>query len=191
MCHVWHPSSEAARGILAYCGASRTSRRRPMSEQDTETQAESQPRRWRIVGPGLVAAATGVGAGDLVATLVAGSSFGYALLWAAVIGCVVKIALAEAVGRWHLATGSTIFAGWRSLGTWTTVYFAVYVLVWGYVYGATAMISSALPLAAMFPSIDLKVWAVAAGLSGLALVGFGRYQLLEKVMTVLVGVMFV
>lgn len=148
-------------------------------------------RRWRLVGPGMVAAATGVGAGDLAATLVAGSEFGYALLWAAVIGCVVKTALAEAVGRWHLASGSTLFAGWRSLGHWTTAYFAVYVLVWGFVYGATAMTSTALPLAAMFPSIDLKVWAVAAGLGGCALVGLGRYHLFEKIMTALVGVMFI
>jgi Mn2+/Fe2+ NRAMP family transporter len=139
----------------------------------------------------MVAAATGVGAGDLAATLVAGSEFGYTLLWAAVIGCVVKIGLAEAVGRWHLASGRTLFAGWHSLGRWTTAYFAVYVVVWGFVYGATAMTSTALPLAAMFPSIDLKVWAVAAGLTGLALVGLGRYHLFEKIMTALVGIMFI
>ena len=45
------------------------------------------------------------GAGDLVATLIAGSNFGYTLLWAAIIGCLVKISLAEAAGRWHLSTG--------------------------------------------------------------------------------------
>lgn len=43
-------------------------------------------RRWSLIGPGIVVAATGVGAGDLVATLIAGSRFGYALLWAAIIG---------------------------------------------------------------------------------------------------------
>lgn len=38
--------------------------------------------RWSIIGPGVVVVtATGVGAGDLVATLIAGSRFGYALLW--------------------------------------------------------------------------------------------------------------
>ncbi|MEU7402603.1 hypothetical protein AB0B09_15195, partial [Streptomyces sp. NPDC044948] len=51
--------------------------------------ADSAPRKssWRHIGPGIVVAATGVGAGDLVATLIAGSNFGYTLLWAAVIGC--------------------------------------------------------------------------------------------------------
>jgi Mn2+/Fe2+ NRAMP family transporter len=145
----------------------------------------------RYVGPGMVVAATGVGAGDLVATLVAGSQYGYTLLWAAVIGCVVKIALAEAVGRWHLATGRTIFEGWRSLGRWTTWYFAVYVVLWGLVFGATAMSATALPLNAMFPAVPLNVFAVAAGLAGLAFVWFGQYAVFEKVMTVLVGVMFV
>ncbi|MEU2393824.1 Nramp family divalent metal transporter [Streptomyces sp. NPDC007369] len=146
---------------------------------------------WRSIGPGMVVAATGVGAGDLVATLIAGSKFGYTLLWAAVIGCLVKISLAEAAGRWHLATGRTLFEGWRSLGSWTSVYFAGYVVVWGFVYGAAAMSSSALPLAALFPGVlDLKVWAVLCGLSGLVFVWFNRYAVFEKVMTGLVGVMF-
>ncbi|MEG9226626.1 hypothetical protein [Aeromicrobium sp. Sec7.5] len=49
--------------------------------------------RWRLIGPGLVVAGTGVGAGDLVATLTAGAKFGYALLWAVVLGTLFKIAL--------------------------------------------------------------------------------------------------
>ncbi|KUH39274.1 MULTISPECIES: Nramp family divalent metal transporter [Streptomyces] len=147
---------------------------------------------WRYIGPGIVVAATGVGAGDLVATLIAGGRFGYTLLWAAVVGCLVKISLAEAAGRWHLATGRTLFDGWRSLGAWTTGYFAVYVAIWGFVYGAAAMSSSALPLQALFPGVmDLKWWAVLCGLAGLAFVWFNRYAVFEKVMTLLVGVMFV
>lgn len=147
--------------------------------------------KWRLVGPGLLAAATGVGAGDLVATLIAGSRYGYALLWAAVIGCVLKIVLVEGVGRWYLATGKTIFQGWRTLGAWTSWYFGPYIIIWGFVYGATAMSSTALPLQALFPAIPLNVFAVASGLIGLALVWFGRYGLFEKIMTVMVGIMFI
>ncbi|MEU0130119.1 MULTISPECIES: Nramp family divalent metal transporter [unclassified Streptomyces] len=147
---------------------------------------------WKYIGPGIVVAATGVGAGDLVATLIAGSKFGYTLMWAAVIGCLVKISLAEAVGRWHLATGRTLFDGWRTLGGWTTGYFAVYVVVWGFVYGATAMSSSALPIVALFPDgPGLKTWAIITGLIGLVFVWFNQYAVFEKVMTVLIGVMFV
>ncbi|MCC0577440.1 Nramp family divalent metal transporter [Streptomyces californicus] len=168
-----------------------------MSETSATTETgepASRPRksRWKYIGPGIVVAATGVGAGDLVATLIAGSKFGYTLMWAAVIGCVVKISLAEAAGRWHLATGRTLFDGWRSLGPWTTVYFAVYVVVWGFIYGATAMSSSALPIVALFPDgPGLKFWAVVTGLIGLVFVWFNRYAVFEKVMTVLIGIMFV
>jgi Mn2+/Fe2+ NRAMP family transporter len=151
--------------------------------------------RWKLLGPGIVVAATGVGAGDLVATLIAGSRFGYALLWAAIIGTVLKIALAEGVGRWSLATGRTIFDGWASLGprgfNWASVYFGIYVVIWGFVYGATAMTATALPLAALFPVLDLKVWAILAGLVGLGMVWFNSYPVFEKIMTGLVAVMFV
>ena len=42
--------------------------------------------RLKQVGPGVMAADTGVGAGDLVATLVAGARYGYLLFWAVVLG---------------------------------------------------------------------------------------------------------
>ncbi|MFG3246824.1 Nramp family divalent metal transporter [Streptomyces sp. NPDC048187] len=156
--------------------------------------ADPAPRKssWRYIGPGIVVAATGVGAGDLVATLIAGSNFGYTLLWAAVIGCLVKISLAEACGRWHLATGRTLFDGWASIGPWTTWFFAIYAVIWGFVYGAAAMSSSALPLQALFPDVmGLEWWGIACGLVGLVFVWFNKYDVFEKVMTVLVGVMFV
>jgi Mn2+/Fe2+ NRAMP family transporter len=147
--------------------------------------------RWKIIGPGLVVAATGVGAADMVATLVAGSRYGYALFWAVIVGVILKIILVEGAGRFTLATGKTIFEGWQSLGRWTTWYFGPYIVIWGFVYGATAMSSAAMPLAALFPGVDLKVWAVLMGLAGFTMVWFGRYALFEKITAVLVGLMFV
>ena len=149
------------------------------------------PAKWKIVGPGLVVAATGVGAADMVATLVAGSRYGYALLWAVLLGVILKIVLVEGAGRYTLATGKTIFEGWRTLGRWTTWYFGPYIMIWGFVYGATAMSSAALPLAALFPVFPLTVWAVFMGLLGFVMVWFGRYSFFEKMTAVLVGLMFV
>jgi Mn2+/Fe2+ NRAMP family transporter len=165
-----------------------------MTDLDTRgdvREPQESAKRWRIVGPGLVVAATGIGAGDLVATLVAGSRFGYALLWAAVLGVIIKIFLVEGAGRYSLATGRTIFEGWRTVGRWTTWYFGPYILIWGLVYGAAAMSSSALPLAALFPGVDLKVFAIACGLVGAVVVWFGRYSAFERIIAVFVGLMFV
>jgi Mn2+/Fe2+ NRAMP family transporter len=158
--------------------------------EHAKATAEEVP-RWKVIGPGLVVAATGVGAADLVATLVAGARFGYTLLWVAVIGAVIKVVLVEGAGRYSLATGRTIFEGWRSLGRWTTWYFAPYIVIWGLVYGATAMSSSALPLVALFPDLSLRWTAVVLGVVGLILVWFGTYALFEKVIAVFVGIMFV
>lgn len=147
--------------------------------------------RWRIIGPGLVVAATGVGAADMVATLVAGSRYGYGLLWAIIVGVILKIVLVEGAGRYSLATGYTIFEGWRSLGRWTTWYFGPYIIIWGFVYGGTAMSSAALPLAALFPQVDLTWWAILMGLAGFVMVWFNRYAAFEKITAALVGIMFV
>jgi Mn2+/Fe2+ NRAMP family transporter len=162
-----------------------------MGEPTATVQNPPRHGRWKQLGPGIVAAATGVGAGDLVATLIAGSRFGHALLWAAIMGCIVKVALSEGSARYHLATGSTILVGWRSLGRWTGWYFGAYVIVWGFIYGATAMSATALPLAAMFPVLPLWAWAVVSGLAGLIFVWFNRYSVFEATMKLLTGVMFV
>lgn len=147
--------------------------------------------KLRQVGPGLLAAATGVGAGDLVATMIAGARFGTVLLWAAVLGTVLKLALAEGVGRWHLSSGSTLLDGWRRLGRWATVFFGIYIVIWGFVYGATAMSAVGLPLNALFGGLSVRYWGMIAGVVGLALVWAQRYAAFEKVMVALTGVMFV
>jgi Mn2+/Fe2+ NRAMP family transporter len=143
------------------------------------------------VGPGLLAAATGVGAGDLVATMVAGAEYGMVLLWAAVLGTGLKLALAEGVGRWHLATGTTLLDGWRRLGYWATVFFGAYIVIWGFVYGATAMSAVGLPLNALFGGLSVRYWAMIAGVVGLVLVWAQRYHVFEKFMTVLVLIKFI
>lgn len=158
------------------------------------TQQTEKP-RWKIIGPGLVVAATGVGSADMVATLVAGSNYGYALLWAVILGVILKIVLVEGAGRYTVATGRTIFEGWRSLGRWPVWYFAPYIVIWGVVYAASAMSSTALPIAALFPEgsfgAQTWVWAVLTGLAGFVMIWFGRYKFFERVTAALVGLMFV
>ena len=86
----------------------------------TEPAAGRAPSTWgqrlRLVGPGIVIAVTGVGAGDMISSLVAGASFGTILIWAIVVGAVLKFALTEGIGRWYMASGETILKGWHMLG---------------------------------------------------------------------------
>src|SRR3954469_4937719 len=169
-----------------------------MTESGTTRSSTTDPTpptgvgaKLKQVGPGLLAAATGVGAGDMVATMVADTKYGMLLLWAAVLGTILKLALAEGVGRWHLASGSTLLDGWRRLGRWATVFFGVYIVIWGFVYGATAMSAVGLPLNALFGGLSVRYWAMIAGVVGLVLVWAQRYHVFEKFMTVLVLIKFV
>ena len=118
-------------------------------------------------------------------------------------GTLLKIALAEGVGRWTLASGRTLFDGWARLPgpsvrvgggqrlNWAGLYFGIYAIIWGFVYGASAMTATGLPLTALFPVLDLKTWGMISGVIGLILVWLGSYGLFEKIMTGLVAIMFV
>ncbi len=113
--------------------------------------------RLRLVGPGLIIAATGVGAGDLVTSVVAGSRFGMTFIWAIVVGAILKFALVEGLGRWYMATGQTIVQGWHSLGRWASGYFVVYLFLVTFVFGAAVPSAAALAVDAMFPNV-LSIW---------------------------------
>jgi Mn2+/Fe2+ NRAMP family transporter len=159
-------------------------------EMETATSPSLRSKLSRV-GPGLITAATGVGAGDLIAALVAGAASGMTFVWAIVLGAIFKYFINESMGRFQLATGKTILEGWHSLGRWITGYFGAYSVVFGFVYGAAITSSCALAMTAMFPILPLWAWAIIHAIVGYVLVLFGRYSFFERIMTVLVGVMFV
>lgn len=43
----------------------------------------------------------------MVSSLVAGTDFGMGLLWAVVLGAILKYFLTEGIGRWYMASGQT------------------------------------------------------------------------------------
>lgn len=107
-----------------------------MQTKQTNRQTHAPILEKSVIGPGLIVAATGVGAGDLVAALVAGANYGLVFVWAIILGSVLKFALNEGVGRWHVTSGKTILEGWHMMGKWATGYFGIYSIIWGFVYGA-------------------------------------------------------
>jgi Mn2+/Fe2+ NRAMP family transporter len=148
--------------------------------------------RLRWVGPGIVFAATGVGAGDMVAAAKAGASWGMPLLWTALVGALLKFVLAEGIARWQLATGTTLLEGWsRWLGRPIRYAFILYLLVWTVIVAAALMSACGLAAHALLPALSVPTWAVLHALLALALVWFGGYQSFETIMKWVIGVMFV
>lgn len=144
------------------------------------------------IGPGLVIAATGVGAGDMVTSLVAGTRFGTVFIWAIVLGALIKFSLVEGMGRWYMATGQTIIQGWHAISRFASGYFVVYLFIVIFFYGAAITSASALAVDAMFPgALSVTGWAIIHGVLGFAVLLIGHYGLFEKLMEIFVGVMFV
>jgi Mn2+/Fe2+ NRAMP family transporter len=143
-------------------------------------------------GPGIAVAATGVGAGDLVAASVAGAKFGIAILWSALVGAVIKFALNEGVARWQLATGTTMIEGWSSrLPRFVSYYFLVYLLLWSLVVAAALISACGLAGHAIVPQLSVTTWGMIHSVVGAALVILGRYRLFEKLMEFFTALMFV
>jgi Mn2+/Fe2+ NRAMP family transporter len=130
-----------------------------------------------------VLAATGLGAGDLIAAAVAGTRYGTTILWAAIMGALVKFALNEGLARWQLATGSTLVEGWiQRLPRIVSLYFLVYLVLWSFIVAAALIASTGLAAHALYPGVSVAHWGMLHSLAALALVTTGRYALLEKVM---------
>lgn len=157
----------------------------------SEHESSSDDPEWSLIGPGLLVAATGVGAGDLAAGLVAGSRYGLNFVWAVLVGIVLKFALNEGVGRYHLATDRTIVEGIHSLGRWASGFFGGYSLLWGFVYGAAASSSCALAANALFPAVPFWVYVVVHPIAGAVLVLANRYELFEDIITAFILLMVV
>ena len=149
-----------------------------------------------IVGPGILVAATGVGAGDLATGALAGSKLGVAVLWAVLLGAGLKFLLNEGLARWQLATGSTLLEGCTvHLGRAVQWCFLAYLLIWSFFVGSALMSACGATghaIRPLFtPEIDKILYGLLHSAVAVVLVRLGGYRLFEKVMSVCIAVMFV
>lgn len=149
-----------------------------------------------ILLPGILVAATGVGAGDLLTASIAGSRLGLAVLWAAALGAFLKWVLNEGIARWQMATGSTLLEGWATrLGNWTHWLFLIYFVAWSFMVGGALISACGVAGAALVPLGDPDtskiIWGVIHSLAGLAMVWLGGFKFFEKMMAACIAFMFV
>ncbi len=146
----------------------------------------------RLIGPGLLVAAAGIGAGDIVSATMAGSAHGLTLLWVVALAAVLKAFLTEGIARWQLATGTTAIEGWsRHLPRWVRVYFAGYLLVWTVSVSAALTSACGLGVANLTGGVVPRAWgAVVHAIAGGAIVWLGGFKGFERIMKVLIATMF-
>jgi Mn2+/Fe2+ NRAMP family transporter len=170
-------------------------------EIDGRNTAPPDPRRrggWlTLLGPGLLVAATGVGAGDLATASLTGSTLGVAVLWAVALGAFLKFVLNEGLARYQLATGQTLLEGAvLRLGWPVIVIFLPYLLLWSFFVGSALVSACGVATHALLPVFDdavlgKRVFGTIASLVALVLVWIGGFRWFEKIMSVCIAVMFV
>ena len=148
------------------------------------------------IGPGILVAATGVGAGDIMTASLGGSAVGVCILWAAVVGALLKWFLNEGVARWQMATGTTLLEGWTErLGGFIQWVFMLYLICWTFFTGgalitACGVAGTGLVPLSNDPVTSKIIWGVVHSLVGLVLVLFGGFKLFVKMMSAFIGMMF-
>lgn len=147
------------------------------------------------IAPGILLAATGVGAGDILTTSLAGSEVGLVLIWAVLGGALLKFTLSEGIARWQLATGLTLLEGWAlRLGAWIRWLFLSYLLLYSLSTGSALVSACGVAGTGFLMLGDAQrsrlVWGVLHSAAGLILAWRGSFRLFEVVMAALAGIMF-
>jgi Mn2+/Fe2+ NRAMP family transporter len=151
--------------------------------------------KLKIILPGLLVAATGVGAGDLITASLGGSQVGLVLLWAPIVGALMKLVLTEGLTRYQIATGKTLLEGWLTdLGSWIQWVFFIYLMMWTYMVGGAlinASAAAALGLLGMKGSLGINLLlGTLHSVVAYILVLKGSFKLFEKIMSILIALMF-
>jgi len=153
-----------------------------------------------VLGPGVLVAATGVGAGDLAGAGLAGSNVGLLICWAAVVGAAAKYVLTENLARHQLGSGATVIqSAVTRLGWPLVVPFAVYFLLWSYYVGGALLKANAAVIGALLATLfgdgvhdwlrsDVTLMA-AASAAAAVLASRGGFRLFERVMAGCIAVM--
>jgi len=150
------------------------------------------PRAPRWIGPGLIMAASGIGASDIVAATVGGARGGLTLLWALALGAFLKFVLSEGLARWQLATGTTALEGWaRHLPRWVLGGFALYVVLWSIAVSGALVSGCGLAVENLTGGAVPRSWGgLAHAVIAFPVIYFGRSTGFSRVMKPLIVFMF-
>jgi Mn2+/Fe2+ NRAMP family transporter len=155
------------------------------------------------IGPGLILAASIVGTGELINTTALGAKQGFVLLWLILASCVIKVFVQVEMGRYAITRGKTSLGALNTLpgprfgASWICWLWLVMMLLTnfqvaameGLVGEAAVMVfhgdNGARSGSGITSSIEF--WAALTCLAAIALLLSGGYKRLERVTTILVG----
>ncbi|MFL9811799.1 Nramp family divalent metal transporter [Stutzerimonas sp. VN223-3] len=145
----------------------------------------------KLLGPGIIAVLSWLGAGDLITSSVAGANYGYAMMWVLAGSLLLRFLIVNMIARFQLCNnqGLTILGGYAQLHPAFAWFMFAYALLMGHLMNAY-MIKGAGEALATLLHVDQPLLCSAAVVIGVWLVvGRSIYALIEGVMKVLLAIM--
>jgi Mn2+/Fe2+ NRAMP family transporter len=147
----------------------------------------------RSFGPGIVITLTWLGAGDVVDMGVAGSNYGYSLMWVLVAALVCRFIFVSLIARYQLCNqhGENVLDGLTRLHRWYAPALFVAAVVMGHVYGAYMTVGVGEVCRNVFRFGQVWQWGLLCNATALALVFRPSFRRLEIVFMVFLGILSV
>ncbi|MDC7829935.1 MULTISPECIES: Nramp family divalent metal transporter [Pseudomonas] len=154
-------------------------------------QGSGLRRLAKLLGPGIIAVLSWLGAGDLITSSVAGANYGYAMMWVLAVSLLLRFLIVNIIARFQLCNnkGMSILEGYAQLHPVFAWFMLGYALVMGHLTNAYMLKGAGEALATLLHVDYPLLCSVAVVIAVWLLVGRNFYALIEGVMKVLLAVM--
>lgn len=139
--------------------------------------------RALAAGPALVYVLGSIGPSDLVSGSIAGSTYGYSLIWLLLLGLTAKFFVADATARYVIASGESLLAGFGRLNRWALLLWFLVAVFQRHAstLAKLLLLGGAAHMACPLPTPhSAAIWGFVSWTAGFFAMYWGRYRLLEK-----------
>ncbi|MDD7586223.1 MAG: Nramp family divalent metal transporter [Corynebacterium glucuronolyticum] len=154
----------------------------------------------KFLGPGMITSAAVVGSGELITATTLGSRVGMMLLWLIFVSTFVKVFIQVELARWSISTGKPAIFGYDEVKPkiaghgWPSyivllMFFQFITSQAGVIGAAGVAMSMLIPLGAgPTDPLSIALWVWIMAVLAIAIHMANRYEVIEKISTVLVVV---
>ena len=144
------------------------------------------------LGPGLLFAGAAIGVSHLVQSTRAGADFGWGLIWALLLVNIFKYPFFQYGPRYAMATGESLLDGYHKVGKiFLIIYFVLNLATMFTIQTAVTIVTAGLASSLFGITDNMVVWSLIITIGCYVILLFGRYQLLDKMIKIIILVLAV
>ena len=144
------------------------------------------------LGPGLLFAGAAIGVSHLVQSTRAGADFGWGLIWALILVNIFKYPFFQYGPRYAMATGESLLDGYHKVGKiFLIIYFIMNLATMFTIQTAVTIVTAGLASSLFGITDNMVVWSLIITIGCYMILLFGRYQLLDKMIKIIILILAV